>query len=209
MGFAGKIHTENQAELHFWELSESVRGLSEHLSSSQLEAIEQFGSSLTIKRKKERLGVYCLLNSVFPLRFPIIRYSEAGQPFIDGYDKFISISHSDKYVVLMVSPIPCGVDIQVTKPNIAMGVDLFINEKDQINDGTITDIEKLHQLWCAKEALYKKYGGDVDFKNGFTLERGNHSNSRMFFKVYSRSQKNVKVEEVFIDKFKNVFLAYC
>ena len=209
MGFAGKIHTENQAELHFWELSESVRGLSEHLSSSQLEAIEQFGSSLTIKRKKERLGVYCLLNSVFPLRFPIIRYSEAGQPFIDGYDKFISISHSDKYVVLMVSPIPCGVDIQVTKPNIAMGVDLFINEKDQINDGTITNNEKLHQFWCAKEALYKKYGGDVDFKNVFTFEKRGGGDSWMFFKVHLGSKNIVEIVEVFIDKFKNLFLAYC
>lgn len=209
MGFAGKINAENQAELLFWELSESIDELKQGVSLAQFKSLNSPISKLSTKRNRERLGAYRLLNELFDKDFPLIQHLDSGQPFIEFSDRFISISHSQKYVVLMASSEKCGVDIQCWKPNIAKGLGLFINDKDQLSDNAKSDIDTLLKIWCAKEALYKKYSGELDFKSGITFLDDDNQDSTLMFNVMSESLEVNTVEKVFLEKFYGDYLAYC
>jgi phosphopantetheinyl transferase len=91
-----------------------------------------------------------------------LSYLPSGQPVFTNSEKHLSISHSDGWFAVYIASEPIGIDIQVPNQRLELGKHYFLNEQEQ----HLTDLGTLHAIWGAKEALYKKYGGDIDDLRG-------------------------------------------
>jgi phosphopantetheinyl transferase len=91
-----------------------------------------------------------------------LTYLPSGQPVFTNSEKHLSISHSDGWFAVYIASEPIGIDIQVPNPRLELGKQYFLNVQEQ----HLTDLGTLHAIWGAKEALYKKYGGDIDDLRG-------------------------------------------
>lgn len=111
-------------------------------------------SKITAKR---RAAEYLLARALVCELFPgdTIVYGAKGAPSLESGDVCISISHSSKALALMVSDGDCGVDIEVADRNFALASGRFLTS----HDITSSDNRELGAIWCAKEAIYKFFGG--------------------------------------------------
>lgn len=86
-------------------------------------------------------------------------YDDFGKPYLKGIDKHISVSHSELWCGAMVSPLPCGVDIQLYSSTVSRIANRFLTPSDLARaEKHKNPIAYLHILWGAKECLYKAYG---------------------------------------------------
>lgn len=86
-----------------------------------------------------------------------LTYLSSGQPVFSDSEKHLSISHSDGWFAVYIASEPVGVDVQVPSQRLEQGKQYFLNEQEK----HLTDLDTLHAIWGAKEALYKKYGGNI------------------------------------------------
>ena len=168
MGLVYKKILKADSLLGLWEISESLDALVE---ASRLSAADEakMEKKVSIKRKKESLAVRLLLDQMLEGNHEI-RYEEDGKPFLTRSEYTISISHSEKYaVVYLVRDKSAGVDIQKIKPDIAKGIDFFLNDGEQMWVDK-TDFILINILWSAKESVYK-YAGikDLDPRNNMSI----------------------------------------
>ena len=100
----------------------------------------------------------------------ILTHDKNGAPLISGAEYTeVSISHYHGWYALYFSNQACGVDIQVFKDSLLRGKDYFVNKHDNHLELNKTN---LHLIWSAKEALYKKYKGQItDLKNEVTVQQ--------------------------------------
>ncbi|MCF0056971.1 4'-phosphopantetheinyl transferase superfamily protein [Dyadobacter sp. CY356] len=168
MGLVYKKILKGNSLLGLWEISETLDALFE---ASRLSSGDEakLAKKVNNKRKRESLAVRLLLNDMLG-RTHEIRYDENGKPFLTTADYTISISHSEKYaVVYLVREKSAGVDIQKIKPDIAKGIDFFLNDDEQLWVNK-ADFILINILWSAKESVYK-YAGikDLDPRNNMTI----------------------------------------
>lgn len=96
-----------------------------------------------------------------------LNYLPSGQPFFRSLEKHLSISHSDGWFAVYIASEPIGIDIQVPSPRLEQGKHYFLNEQEH----HLTDLDTLHAIWGAKEALFKKYGGQLtDLRDEVTFQ---------------------------------------
>lgn len=119
------------------------------------------------KKSLEKKGVSLLLDALSCSKY-ILGHHTSGQPyFVNNPNLFVSISHSDGWFAVAIAPHEVGIDIQTKRNRMKEGADYFINENEQ---PFIENEESLHIIWCVKEALYKKNGGNYpDLKNQVTV----------------------------------------
>ena len=111
-----------------------------------------------------------------------IRYHENGQPYLEPFDKFVSVSHSFPYAVLAISEKKIGVDIEQVKDRIDKIKHKFLHPTEIDWLGRVeSEIEHLTAIWCIKEALFKI-----------------HSSKQWSFKEF------YVVDEFFLDKFSKI-----
>jgi phosphopantetheinyl transferase len=149
---------ENGSLLGLMETTISTFEMLESLNWEQSE-LKDFHELRSEKKKKEWLGVRLLLGEIFKRQPFNLEYDDQGKPFLSDPFYNISISHSGKYVCVLVDQHKkVGVDIQVFKPNIEKGIALFMSEKELQDCLGNMDSKRLHVYWGAKEAIYKFYG---------------------------------------------------
>ncbi|MEQ9287225.1 MAG: 4'-phosphopantetheinyl transferase superfamily protein [Cyclobacteriaceae bacterium] len=109
--------------------------------------IEYLASRILIRLLCKHVGIgYC---GIFK--------DENGKPHLKESTHHISISHSYPVVACMVDKQgPCGIDIETPRKQLIKIQRKFLNKEEQ--KFANNDLERLCQLWCAKEALYKLYG---------------------------------------------------
>ena len=138
-----------------WRIQESESELmnSIFISERSRERLDMMKSEI---RRKGFLAVRKLL-SYFEYSDEDLVYNIDGKPLLsDG--KFISISHSFDYAVVVISDCSVGVDIEKLRSKISKLSSKFINsEAIFINSNFSTEIERLTAIWTTK-ALYKFYG---------------------------------------------------
>ena len=109
----------------------------------------------------------CLLRFLLCKKIPAINsdihieYARYGKPYINGNNKIeFSISHSGNWVVVAISNITVGVDIEEIKHKDSLVIERFFssNEKDDIYENIKTSDEKYYKLWTLKES-YMKFTG--------------------------------------------------
>ena len=169
-----KINKTNNYTYVFWRIEEDLNDLLLKLKATQNE-INKIDKITNVKRKIQNITARLMLNHLSKKK-EIILYTENGKPYTKSF-KNISISHSEKYCVLLVSEKTIGIDIQFHNKNIKKLSPKFVNEEDEILIGKKNLIKNLHFIWCAKEAIYKTVHKSCSFKKDIFIEKIKNKNS--------------------------------
>jgi len=149
------------------DLRDSTLVESAQLSAEEKQKFSEFQSET---RKTEWLAVRAIFNKVFKEKVAI-GYEPTGKPFLKDFPNYnISISHTKTIVAIALSEnFKIGVDVEAVHPRLIKIADRFLNDSERVlmrsYNTMIEKIKFLTIVWCAKEALFKIFGSDVDYKN--------------------------------------------
>lgn len=114
------------------------------------------------KRRCERLAWRALLEELS--LGAKIHYGDNGAPIIsNSFYRYISVSHTDDCVAVMLAMVPCGVDVERLGRDFGRVAErIYSSNEIALREDKRDDA----LLWCAKEAAYKMLGREgVDFKS--------------------------------------------
>jgi 4'-phosphopantetheinyl transferase len=169
MPFFKQIWLNADTAIQLWELTESPIDLLPWADLS-LQEKSQLESMSNTKRQCEFLAVRIMLKKVWKNRN--IYYTDSGAPYLEGVETYISISHSRKYVSLMHSKYPCGIDIESIESKALKVARKFLSETEMSLIGEEFPARDATLLWSAKESLYKLLKLDgVDFASQLIIDK--------------------------------------
>ena len=150
MPFFQQLHI---ADIHVytWQLTETVAQLSAGLTLSQGEE-ERLTTIHSQKKQREFLVIRHLLQQA-QLPTTALYYTPEGKPQLEG--QYISITHSQDFVMIALGPRPIGIDIERCTPRILRLAPRFTPWQAPPDMDELTQIQAYTQLWTIKEALYK------------------------------------------------------
>ena len=164
---------DNTAKVAVWQITETEAELRE-LSSTPADEMEEISFIKSESLRKQRLAVRALLNELFEDKV-YLAHHDNGKPYIENNSINISITHTEKYVaVILDQNDEVGIDIE------SLERDFSVVEKKALSEDEIDDLEddreeKNEQLaiyWCATEAIFKKMSQyNVDFVEQIEIER--------------------------------------
>lgn len=164
------LDDDYHSKLGVWQITESEEELRERTSipSDELEEISYIKSE---SLRKQKLAVRALLNEMFEDRV-YLSHHDNGKPYIENCATNISITHTDKYVAVILNDTDeVGIDCE------SLDRDFSAVEKKALSEDEIDDLdderrnEQLAIYWCAKEAVYKKISQyNVDFAEQIEVE---------------------------------------
>lgn len=159
MGLLFVIRTQ-KAILGVWEVTESLEELIQQVNLSPGEQVfyQQLSSPL---RKKHWLAYRMILPHLLDEEPASgISYDPFGKPILDNGAGHISVAHSGRFATMIYSRIhQVGIDIEAIQPKIIKLVHKFLSPCELEYKFSAHLTESLCLIWCAKEALYKMYGG--------------------------------------------------
>ena len=164
---------ENTAKIAVWKITETEEELIE-LSSTPSDEMEEISFIKSESLRKQRLAVRALLNELFGEKV-YLAHHDNGKPYIENDSINISISHTEKYVaVILDQNDEVGIDIESLDRDFS-AVEKSALSEDEIDDLDDDKMEKNFQLaiyWCAKEAIFKKISKyNVDFAEQIEIEK--------------------------------------
>lgn len=154
---------EREAILALWEITESVDDLLDLLDLDPF-IIEQVFSFTSEKRQLEYLAVRAMLKTVLGEK-KVIAYELNGKPYLCDHSYQISITHTGKYVAILLHP-TCrlGVDVERMSDKLVRVQSKFLSEQERHSVDSVSPKIHLALLWSAKETLYKMMQQtEVDF----------------------------------------------
>ena len=171
MGLYLKKKLDNDAEIGVWQITETEEELKE-LSSTPTDEMEEISFIRSESLRKQRLAVRALLNTLFDEKV-YLSHHDNGKPYIENNPINISITHTAKYVaVILHEEENVGIDIE------SLDRDFSVVEKKALSEDEIEDLEdekrneQLAIYWCAKEAIFKLLSRyNVDFAEQIEVER--------------------------------------
>ena len=98
-----------------------------------------------------------------------LEYDMAGKPML-SHGPHISVTHSGKAMLLSYSNRNHGVDMEVKGTKASKIKQRFCNERELAWAERVNDENIYTLLWCAKEAIFKYFGTDVDFREDIFIE---------------------------------------
>ena len=159
-----------RSRIGVWQISESEAELRAMTSipSDELEEISYIKSE---SLRKQKLAVRALLDAMFEEKV-YLSHHDNGKPYIENNAINISITHTDKYVAVMLNDEDeVGIDCE------SLDRDFSAVEKKALSREEIEDLdeeernEQLAIYWCAKESIYKLTSQhDVDFAEQIKVE---------------------------------------
>ena len=165
------------------------------LKPESLERVNEMKSEL---HQRGFLSVRMLL-SEFGYKDIDLVYDSFGKPHLkDG--KHISITHSYNFSAVVVSSKKVGVDIEKQREKITKIATKFIGFEDSyLNENDSKLIQKLTQIWCIKESLYKLYAtpGMVFKKHFLVVPFGTESNSTIAWIIHNNNR--LKFKAIFVE----------
>ena len=135
-----------QTQILIWKYSEEEKFSADLISDKkEFENLKQKSP----KRLIEKQMVRQMLKKILPNHK--IRYYENGQPYLEPFDKFVSVSHSFPYAVLAISEKKIGVDIEQVKDKIDKIKLKFLHPTEIDWLGRVeSGIEHLTAIWCVR-----------------------------------------------------------
>lgn len=163
------IVTIDDAKLLVWEITQSIDELVSGFEDFSLFAAD-FEKINSDKRKLEFLGTRWLLKILLE-KETNVQYTADGKPYLNNGSYHISLSHSGKWMAVMIHPTKhVGIDIECPTDKIQKVYKRFLSETEQVELSNGKDIKQLQIAWSAKEALYKIIGKEaIDFANQLRL----------------------------------------
>ena len=164
---------DNKAEIAVWHVTETEEDLIK-LSSVPTDEMEEISLFRSESQRRQKLAVRALLNEVFEEKM-YLNHHDNGKPYLENCVTNISITHTDKYVAIIISDDDeLGIDIESLDRNFAPVEQKALSE-DEIDD--LDDDKKNEQLaiyWCAKEAIFKRMSQSrVNFAEQIEVEKFN------------------------------------
>ena len=150
MPFFQQLHIAD-TRVYTWQLTETVAQLRASLTLSQGEE-ERLTTIHSQKKQREFLAIRHLLQQA-QLPTTALYYTPEGKPQLEGRN--ISITHSQDFVMIALSPRPIGIDIERCTPRILRLAPRFTPWQAPPDMDELTQIQAYTQLWTIKEALYK------------------------------------------------------
>ena len=153
--------------LGIWRMDESLDDLYSMLDRKDwLTTVEPIKS---LSRKREMLATRVLLKELLGEEKQI-SYHNSGKPYLADQSNEISISHTRKYVAVVLDQShTVGLDIEQLSDKIFRVKDRVIAKGDYIDP----DNEQVHLLlhWSAKEAMFKYLDAEgVDFRTNLHIK---------------------------------------
>lgn len=135
--------------------------------------VKQFGS---VGRRCEVLAWRAIVRRELGKGVRIF-YDDYGAPKVANPDIYISVSHSREYVAVLLSDVPCAVDIESAERDFRRVASRYLSAEEQ----TMAERYDLFaELWSAKEALYKYYKkGKLDLVRDISIVEYNAENSTL------------------------------
>ena len=164
------LDDDGHSRLGVWHITESEAELREK-SSIPSDELEEISFIKSESLRKQKLAVRALLDSMFEEKV-YLSHHDNGKPYIENNAVNISITHTDRYVAVILDDRDyVGIDCE------SLDRDFSAVEKKALSEDEIDDLdddrrnEQLAIYWCAKEAVYKKisqYG--VDFAEQIEID---------------------------------------
>jgi len=150
MPFFQQLHIVD-THVYTWQLTETVAQLSAGLTLSQGEE-ERLTTIHSQKKQREFLAIRHLLQQA-QLPTTALYYTPEGKPQLER--QYISITHSQDFVMIALSLRPIGIDIERCTSRILRLAPRFTPWQAPPDMDELTQIQAYTQLWTIKEALYK------------------------------------------------------
>jgi 4'-phosphopantetheinyl transferase len=127
-------------------------------------SIENYQSRLAKGEERKKLEGEAIAMALTDMGLtPLWEHHQNGQPYLTQHPtQFLSISHSNDLVAVVVAPHPIGIDVEHAHPRIGEAASQFIQSCEQ---QFIQSEDDLHLIWSAKEAFYKLMEGRVQHLN--------------------------------------------
>lgn len=173
MGLYLRKKLDKGGEISVWEVTESEEELLNIISVPN-EELEELFLTKSGSRRREKLAVRALLNTVFEDKV-YLGHHDNGSPFIQNNSIHISITHTNRFVAIITHPTEdVGIDIECIER------DFSVVEKKALSEDEREDLSdknrnlQLAIYWCAKEAIYKRMSQHgVDFAKQMEVDKFN------------------------------------
>ena len=157
------LDDDAHSRLGVWHITETEAELKE-LSSIPSDELEEISFIKSESLRKQKLAVRALLDAMFEEKV-YLSHHDNGKPYIENNATNISITHTEKYVAVILNDLDdVGIDCE------SLDRDFSAVEKKALSEEEIDDLDDDHRneqlaiYWCAKEAVYKKMSQyKVDF----------------------------------------------
>lgn len=157
------LDDDYHSKLGVWKITESEEEL-RRLSSVPADELEEISYIKSESLRKQKFAVRALLDVMFGEKV-YLSHHDNGKPYIENSATNISITHTDKYVAIILNDTEeVGIDCE------SLDRDFSAVEKKALSEEEIESLdedkrnEQLAIYWCAKEAIYKKMSQhNVDF----------------------------------------------
>lgn len=168
-----KKELDNDATIYVWEITETENELLESTAVPEDE-LEELAFTKSEARRKEKLATRALLNEIFPEKL-YLGHHENGKPYIENSATEISITHTNRFVAIIVHPDEVlGIDIESLDRDFSAVEKKALSEEERED---LSDKNRTLQLaiyWCAKEAIYKRMSlSGADFAEQIEIEKFN------------------------------------
>lgn len=140
--------------LGLWKIDENLHDLMDAIEFNNIEVgeVRNYKSEL---KQRQWLSSRLLAEAIHP-KIGQISYDEIGAPHVPS-EFYISLSHSDKMVaVILDQREDVGIDIQYFTKKIDRIKEKFCSQDELMFANEKDELQALHLIWCAKEAIYKK-----------------------------------------------------
>ena len=157
------LDDDAHSRLGVWHITETEAEL-KALSSIPSDELEEISFIKSESLRKQKLAVRALLDAMFEEKV-YLSHHDNGKPYIENNATNISITHTEKYVAVILNALDdVGIDCE------SLDRDFSAVEKKALSEDEIDDLDDDHRneqlaiYWCAKEAVYKKMSQyKVDF----------------------------------------------
>ena len=167
-----ELDDDYHLRLGVWQITETEAEL-RALTSIPSDELEEISYIKSESLRKQKLAVRALLDVMFEEKV-YLSHHDNGKPYIENNSVNISITHTDKYVAVILNDIEeVGIDCE------SLDRDFSAVEKKALSEDELDELEddaderriQLAIYWCAKEAVYKKMSQyKVDFAEQIEIE---------------------------------------
>ena len=167
-----ELDDDYHLRLGVWQITETEAEL-RALTSIPSDELEEISYIKSESLRKQKLAVRAPLDVMFEEKV-YLSHHDNGKPYIENNSVNISITHTDKYVAVILNDIEeVGIDCE------SLDRDFSAVEKKALSEDELDELEddaderriQLAIYWCAKEAVYKKMSQyKVDFAEQIEIE---------------------------------------
>jgi len=196
----------NHTRVAVWKVEEPNSFFEDALGLDQAESA--LCDEMRPHRQKEWLSSRYLLDLISSdnTRCKIIK-SKHGKPFRENADFEISISHSQHYTAVVISPKLVGLDIQTEQTKITRIAPKFVSNKEALRIPEDEAVPRYHIIWGAKEAMYKAYGQKkLEFRQNMHVFPFILSKSDMELKGNVSKSPVYQLYNLYVGQVENCFL---